>query len=135
FNYPNDTWFPIRIDVDIVNDLGTLWIDDVFVHSWTYTTGTFGTAGSAPLQIQANNFFGATANDEMYVDDYRVSDVIPVELTSFTASVNPSGHVVLNWSTASELNNQMFEIERRVEDGEFYRVGYVEGFGTTSEPQ
>lgn len=135
FNYPNDEWFPIRIEVDIVNDLGSLWIDEVFVHSWTYTTGTFGTAGSAPLQIQSNNFFGATANDEMYVDDYRVSDVIPVELTSFTANVNPSGHVVLNWSTASELNNQMFEIERRVEDGQFYRIGYVEGFGTTSEPQ
>lgn len=37
---------------------------------------------------------------------------IPVELTSFTANVNQNGQVELNWTTASELNNQMFEIER-----------------------
>ena len=135
FNYPYDTWFPVRIDADLASDQATLWINNVLVHTWTYTTGTFGTPGSAPLQIQANNFYGATANDQMYVDDYRVSDVIPVELTSFTANVNPSGNVVLNWSTATEVNNQMFEIERRVEGSDFYRIGYVEGFGTTSEPQ
>ncbi len=36
---------------------------------------------------------------------------IPVELTSFTADVTGSS-VVLNWSTATELNNQGFEIEK-----------------------
>ena len=37
------------------------------------------------------------------------SSSIPVELTSFTASV-VDGNVVLNWITATELNNSGFEV-------------------------
>ena len=61
--------------------------------------------------------------------------IIPVELTSFTASVNRQGEVILNWSTATEVNNQLFEIERRSENGEYITIGYVDGYGTTTEPQ
>lgn len=60
---------------------------------------------------------------------------LPVELTSFTANVNSERYVVLNWSTATEINNQMFEIERRGDGGQYTTIGYVEGFGTTTEPQ
>lgn len=60
-------------------------------------------------------------------------DFIPVELSSFTASVG-DGNVTLNWSTASETNNQGFEVQRAV-NGEFEVVGYVDGNGTTTEVQ
>lgn len=63
------------------------------------------------------------------------SQIVPVELTSFAASVNAAGQVVLNWTTGSEINNLMFEIERSIGNSEFVRVGYVNGHGTTSEPQ
>ncbi len=63
------------------------------------------------------------------------NEVVPVELTSFTAIVNKDGNVILNWSTATELNNHMFEIERRNTEGQFTTIGYVEGFGTTTEQQ
>ena len=39
------------------------------------------------------------------------SDPIPVELTSFTASSN-GADVELNWTTATETNNQGFQVER-----------------------
>ena len=58
--------------------------------------------------------------------------LVPVELTSFTASAN-KGNVNLNWVTATEINNQGFEVERKAVDGEFDKVGYVAGFGTTTE--
>ncbi|MCH7964261.1 MAG: T9SS type A sorting domain-containing protein [Bacteroidetes bacterium] len=77
---------------------------------------------------------GSPASD----DPTRIQDSglpLPVELTSFTAYVNAEGNVVLNWSTATELNNQMFEIERRSKEGQFITIGYVEGYGTTTEPQ
>lgn len=57
---------------------------------------------------------------------------IPVELTSFSASFVGS-NVFLNWSTASELNNSGFEIESSIDNVEFVKIGYVPGFGTTSE--
>ena len=41
----------------------------------------------------------------------------------------------MNWSTATELNNSGFSIERRSDDLAFSEVGFVPGFGTTSEPK
>jgi hypothetical protein len=61
-------------------------------------------------------------------------EYVPVELTTFTASTN-LGKVVLNWTTATELNNQGFEIERILNDYEWERIGFVEGHGTTTEPK
>jgi photosystem II stability/assembly factor-like uncharacterized protein len=59
---------------------------------------------------------------------------LPVELTSFTASA-VNGQVVLNWSTATEVNNRGFEIQRRSGSGEFAPVGFVQGSGTTTTTQ
>ncbi|MGB5847236.1 MAG: fibronectin type III domain-containing protein, partial [Ignavibacteriaceae bacterium] len=60
--------------------------------------------------------------------------IIPVELVSFTANVFENS-VTLSWTTATEVNNLGFEIERRIEDGQFSTIGYVEGHGTTTEKQ
>jgi len=56
---------------------------------------------------------------------------IPVELVSFNGKCE-SDKVLLSWSTASEINNSGFEIQRRKE-GEYERIGFVEGNGTTTE--
>ena len=59
---------------------------------------------------------------------------IPVELTSFTASVSKN-NVTLNWETATEVNNSGFAIERKSVSSEFVQIGFVAGHGTTTEPQ
>lgn len=58
---------------------------------------------------------------------------VPVELTSFTASISDAGQVVLNWQTATETNNRMFEIERKTANSEYSTIGFVNGAGTTTE--
>ena len=136
FNYPYDTWFPVSVIVDLAIDQGQFYVNNSLIHTWQYTLGTFG-AGCPPI-IDANDFYGPTqtASDEAYYDDYQLIDlIIPVELTSFTASVNNNGNVVINWSTATETNNHMFEVERKAEEGEYFTIGFVEGAGTTTEPQ
>ncbi len=60
--------------------------------------------------------------------------VIPVELTSFAANINEN-NVTLLWSTATETNNRGFEVQRRSEGSDYTTIGFVEGKGTTSEPQ
>jgi hypothetical protein len=64
--------------------------------------------------------------------------VVPVELTSFTASIQ-SGVVSLNWITATELNNLGFEIERKIvneeNEGDWLTIGFTEGNGSTTEPK
>jgi len=58
---------------------------------------------------------------------------LPVELISFTATAT-SKEVTLNWSTATELNNQGFEVQRKYGSNDFVTVGSVKGHGTTTSP-
>ncbi len=60
--------------------------------------------------------------------------MIPVELTSFTSKVI-GNNVVLSWSTATEVNNSGFQVERKLANGNFTSVGFVKGYGTTTEEQ
>ena len=63
----------------------------------------------------------------------EMTQIVPVELLAFTASVNKS-EVQLIWSTASELNNKGFEIERSADDASnFTTIGFVEGKGSSNE--
>jgi|GEM_PF-833626 len=60
------------------------------------------------------------------------SQLIPVELVSFNASVNENT-VSLSWITATELNNSGFEVERALLGSEFEKIGFVLGYGTSTE--
>jgi len=63
----------------------------------------------------------------------ELTEIVPVELLAFTASFN-SSEVQLLWSTASELNNQGFEIERSSNKPDnFVTIGFVEGKGSSTE--
>lgn len=61
----------------------------------------------------------------------RINQPVPVELISFTASANNSV-INLNWSTATELNNSGFEIQRKNENSDWISIGFIKGFGTTT---
>jgi hypothetical protein len=61
----------------------------------------------------------------------RLSSV-PVELTAFNAHVD-NGIVHISWATASEINNYGFEIQRGINNEEFYTVAFVKGNGTSTE--
>ncbi len=81
--------------------------------------------------VSANSVGGA----EQLVDTVGCSeDIIPVELTSFTFSIG-NNEVLLNWSTATELNNKGFEIERSTDKLNWDFLGFIEGHGTTTSPQ
>ena len=63
----------------------------------------------------------------------ELTDIIPVELLAFNASVIGSD-VELLWSTASELNNMGFEIERSIDGPDnFVTIGFVGGKGSSTE--
>lgn len=64
------------------------------------------------------------------------ADPLPVELTGFEATRDGAA-VVLTWETASETNNAGFEVQEREKGNveEWETLGFVEGAGTTTEPQ
>ena len=68
-----------------------------------------------------------------YASDFLPAGTIPVELTSFAASVNGTS-VNLNWSTATELNNSGFEIERKSTSSRLgLKLDLLKVNGTTTE--
>ena len=141
FTWTPDQWNQVVVIVDLNATppkaeywLGTSQANFTQIATWGWTQN-----GTKPAELHVNDLYGAAATDEMYVDDFYFDDempvIIPVELTSFTGNVNNLGQVVLNWETATEINNHGFEIERRTETSEYRTVGFVEGYGTTTEPR
>ncbi|MCB0727637.1 MAG: T9SS type A sorting domain-containing protein [Ignavibacteriae bacterium] len=56
-------------------------------------------------------------------------------MESFVSKINGK-NVELEWTTATETNNQCFDIERSVSNSdEWIKLGTVQGCGTTTEPR
>ncbi len=56
---------------------------------------------------------------------------MPVELISFTADQD-GNYINLNWSTATELNNYGFEIQRSLDGDNWDVIGFVMGHGNSN---
>ncbi len=65
---------------------------------------------------------------------FRSIQIVPVELVSFSAEVIED-NVTLKWITATEKNNSGFEIQRKFNNPDWGKIGFVEGHGTTTEPK
>ena len=101
-----------------------------------FTVGGYNgsTSGGLPIGSFMDEFrFYNRALDAAEVAATWNISIVPVELTSFTASVT-GNDVKLLWETATETNNSGFSIERKSEGSQYLEVGFVPGHGTTSEP-
>ncbi|EJF09248.1 Ig domain-containing protein [Pontibacter sp. BAB1700] len=92
------------------------------------------TEGVYPLTIQLTDEFDEVTTLSIVIRLIGNEPIIiplPVELVYFTAAVrNNQAH--LEWLTASELDNDRFEIERSHDARSFEKIGTVKGKGTTS---
>jgi len=58
-------------------------------------------------------------------------NALPVELVAFDAHLKGNS-VLLNWNTATEVNNNGFEVERSINSGSWEKVGFVQGEGNSN---
>jgi hypothetical protein len=72
--------------------------------------------------------FGSGVHDVWLL---KIDNIVPVELLSFTSEIT-GDDVKLIWSTATETNNQGFEIWKMKNEG-WEKIGFVPGFGTTTQ--
>ena len=108
-------------------------------------SGTFTEIGT----LTYNNMGDGQSSDYLSMDAITgfsefvfASDVepLPVELTSFTYKIK-EGVVTLNWSTATEVNNCGFDIERAFNNqtdrktAEWKRIGFIPGAGNSNSPK
>jgi hypothetical protein len=96
--------------------------------SWLAVGTQVSTTGSNAAMVLGRT--GLTSYGEMGVAGTSVNP-LPVVLTSFGATAQ-SGDVLTSWTTASEINNKGFEVERSVDGRVFEYAGFVKGAGTST---
>ena len=73
----------------------------------------------------------ATEFDEVAIDNIVLASfILPVELTDFTGTATPRGNH-LAWTTATELNNDYFNLQRSADGTHWTTLETVLGAGTT----
>ena len=109
-------WAQTNAGVDILA-LATAGNGDYFLEVyWRITTN-------------GNDIFDSD-NGANYKAPFTVN-ILPVDLTSFTANANKNT-VDLNWQTAQEINNDFFQIERRTDQSQNWKViGKEQGEGNS----
>jgi hypothetical protein len=70
----------------------------------------------------------------VYAQTFTTSVILPIVLQSFTAT--PQGtSAILRWTTASELNNKLFTLQRSDNPKFFKSIANLNGAGTSSVPR
>ena len=82
--------------------------------------------GGAPDKLRAGTF-----GRGLWETD--IETALPVVLYSFTLTVI-GRNVKIDWVTASEQNNYGFDIERKLVNGNFEKIGFLRGMGTITIP-
>jgi hypothetical protein len=90
---------------------------------------------NATQSIAAGIIYAYRSNIDEF-SDFAIAknntNILPVELISFTAKCN-NNDVELVWTTASEINNDYFEVQKSDDGNLWYYVGTVKGAGNSSK--
>jgi hypothetical protein len=117
-NIALDGYTPNNADqFEIMKFTGTL--------SGTFTITWAGTMLADGWQID----YGVLAPNKITI--YGLTSSLPVELLSFKGNL-VDNQIILDWITASELNNLGFEIQKSNEGREWRIIDFVEGQGTSA---
>jgi hypothetical protein len=119
----------------------TTWVQLNFTIASAFTTTSLTIAnGSNAISLFVNHgndpktdsYYSPTLSEPINLLDQP----LPIQLASSVASVIRNNDVEVTWKTVSETNNYGFEVYRKRGDaGEWTKVGFVEGHGTTLAPQ
>ena len=103
---------------------GSNWVDEAATidAASTLTEGNIETTSAITID-NTNVTFGSTNN---------IANPLPIQLLSFTAQCQEQ-NVVINWSTASEENNDYFTILRSEDAEHFEEVATISGAGNSNE--
>ena len=105
----------------------------IAIGEWPNVGGT-GLANPGGGAYYVNAWSGAGGDDSFIMKMGSIAGVLPVELFSFLATCD-NQEIELNWTTASERNNDYFTIERSTDGKNFENIGTVKGTGNSSTAQ
>lgn len=102
---------------------------------WTqYVSTITAMPGTRRVRVTLRSYSYNGSSVDAYFDDLSLIgyQILPLELTSFTTSLDRSDKVIANWKTANELNNDHFELQRSKDGIAWESIATVKGSGTTN---
>ena len=90
------------------------------------------TSGLFPIVFSFENVSPWTSS-QITVNAIPPDAVLPVELLDFQAEIAEKNMVLLNWRTASESENEGFDIQRSSKEDTWQIIGNVPGNGTNNQ--
>jgi len=78
------------------------------------------------LEISTSSF------SEFWIHGSEHNISLPVELTKFEASAYNNEYIQLTWTTATEINNEGFQVEKSTNGIDFNSIGFVNGNGNSN---
>lgn len=113
-------------EIEAVTDGGLLAADPIGGFIFTVYLEDIAPSSAPGANTTTSTTFGST------VKGFSVNNPpLPVELISFDAKVL-NDNILLNWITASEVDNDYFEIEHSVNGIDFVKIGNIEGKGQSN---
>lgn len=97
--------------------------------NWYVDISLAGVPNVADLQLATRNEFG---NDYGFTDFVIMLSALPVDFTLIDTKTTPKGHEI-KWVTASETNNQYFEVQRSTDSKQWNTIKRLEGAGTSHQ--
>ncbi len=101
----------------------------VFQGNYSNAPTITGSGTAAVVKVSLN---GITSFSDFAIGMGNNAITLPVTLTKFTAKAETKT-TALYWETASELNNDKFEIEKSTDGKDFLKIGEVKGNGTSQK--
>ena len=87
--------------------------------------------GNAYVGLEMDGSGSTTASLYQFQIYDKASSTLPIELISFDAK-HQDAKTIINWTTASEINNQYFEIQRSINNENFKTIAIINGAGNSN---
>lgn len=116
---------PLQLHKRPSNAFGATW-NTALANASSAVAGSHGS-------VTYDNSANITSFSQFAIVNIAANSDLPVELIEFKATRKDNDEVILNWSTASELNNKGFVVQRMLtSETEFKTVGWVDGMGNST---
>jgi hypothetical protein len=121
-------------NIDISNDAAT-WTTVASITGNTSMNNVFSISGSARYVRMYGISRATSFGYSLYEFQVFGPMILPITLIYFTAKPSDNNHVYLQWATASETNNDHFEIERSLDGILYTTIATLKGVDNSSTDQ
>jgi len=125
----------------VMGNLGTITVPASATHQITLLNPFTSPYDAADGYIAATNGdqltwdFSKSSNNTIWATRIRGSVGLPIKLLSFGANYSvQTNSVILNWSTATEVNNKLFTVEKTSDGVSFEEVTTLPGADNSDQP-